>query len=139
MLSYGLDTRRRSQSDVQADAIKYASARPIYSLGDFRQLDPEYQRVFERFVDDLAARKIKVIFFLAPYHPLVYDTLLSDPRYVQVACAEAWYREQAARRGIPVVGSFSPAACGLTAADFYDAMHPRREAVSSLFAQELRR
>jgi hypothetical protein len=133
-LAYPESLRSRTTGDVERLALEYAGHSPIYSLGNFRELDPARREVFERLLDDLHARGTRVVFFLAPYHPLVYDVLASRPEYAQVLAAERYAREQAERRSIRVVGSFSPGACGVEARDFLDGMHLRSVAVERLVA-----
>jgi hypothetical protein len=107
----------------------------VYSLGGFYALDDKLRLKFEKFLDYLLDRRIKVIFFLAPYHPYLYDYMANSPKYKIILEAERYFRKKALENNITVIGSYNPGNCGLGEADFYDAMHPKREAVARLLKQ----
>ena len=76
---------------------------------------------------------VEVVFFLSPYHPLVYRHLVHSEEYRIVTDVEGYFRSVAAKKGIRIIGSYDPARIGLTESDFYDGMHPKPEAVRRLF------
>jgi hypothetical protein len=125
---YARSYRTRSQREVDDDAASYARATPVYSLGAFGELDPDAQRKLERFVRRVQADGVMPTLVLVPYHPETYRMLMTSGRYDRVREAEAWYRKLAVETGAQLVGSFDPAALALPASQFYDGMHPRREA-----------
>lgn len=130
--SYDKKYRESSVSEALTAAKDYASRETVYSLGEFNELDARSRLKFEKFLDYLLARRIKVIFFLPPYHPYLYDYLASSPKYSIILEAEKYFRKKALENNITVIGSYDPKSCGLGEADFYDAMHPKREAVARL-------
>ena len=81
----------------------------------------------------LAEDGIDVIFLLAPYHPGAYQLIRASEVYACVGETETYYRAYAARHGLTVYGSYNPSACGVTADDFYDAVHSRPETLRRLF------
>ena len=132
--SYNREYRDVSISKALEYAREYTGREtiPIYSLGEFYELDHESMVRFEKFLDYLLDSDIKVVFFLSPYHPHVYDYLSGSHKYKSALEAEQYFRETALEKNIPVIGSYDPGACGLDNSDFYDAMHPKREAVDRL-------
>lgn len=93
---------------------------------NFRTLSEERQKTFELFVDYLRARGLNVEFFLAP---LPSEVCGRRPVFKEV---EAYVSAYAARQGIPVWGSYNARKYGLSLADFYDGMHPRKEVCDSI-------
>ena len=85
--------------------------------------------LFRRFLDDLFARRVRLVVLLPPVHPLAYEYYAKQGGY-----DEHWIRKEMASRGIPVVGSFSPAIARATSSDFYDEAHPRPGIVRRLLA-----
>lgn len=124
--------RDRTPDDVRAAAMQYASRLPIYSLGGFTELDPEARRLFEALVDTLLRERVTLVFFLPPYHPLVYRTLAHDPSYRQVGEAQRYFEKLASRHGIRLIGSYNPGDCGLGERDFTDGMHLNENATRTV-------
>jgi hypothetical protein len=132
VLVYPPSVRDRTPDEVRVAAIEYASMLPIYSLGGFRELDPKARRIFEALVDRLLRERVTLVFFLPPYHPLVYRTLMHDPSYRQVGEAQRYFEGLASRHGIPLVGSYNPGDCGLGEHDFTDGMHINENATRTV-------
>ncbi|MEN6342667.1 MAG: hypothetical protein ABFC89_08925 [Methanospirillum sp.] len=132
-IRYDAATRTRTPEEVDADARAYAAETPIFGLGEFTRIDDGARERFEATVEHLQARNTTVVLFLAPYHPIVYDTIAADSRYASVGMVESYLTAYAASREITVVGSYDPHRLNLSSADFYDATHPKREVVDRLF------
>ncbi len=82
------------------------------------------------FVAYLQQKGITVRLLLSPLHPDYYHFMESQPdTYEQAFETERMYRELAEKYGIDLYGSFNPDVLGLTNADFYDAIHPKEEAL----------
>jgi hypothetical protein len=79
-------------------------------------------RLLCRFLDDMQSRGVRVVLFQPPLHPSAYAFYRSRGGY-----DETDLRREMASRGIPVVGSFSPAALNAEPADFIDSSHVRQE------------
>ncbi|MEW5940794.1 MAG: hypothetical protein AB1750_14085, partial [Chloroflexota bacterium] len=105
-----------------------------YSAGIPKVIVPERQRVLETYLAYLQARGVNVILFLAPYHPVSYEIMLTN-RYRIIVDIQAYYEELAARLGLPLVGSFNPSDLGITKAVYYDATHITPEALAGIFAE----
>lgn len=114
------------------EAKKYINQIPVYSLGNFYELDKRYRRDFERFVDYLLKKKVRVIFLISPYHPYVYNYFVRSVQYQITTQAEAFFKAVGVQKHILVVGSYDPQQCGFDGNDFYDGMHPNEEAIARL-------
>jgi hypothetical protein len=134
-ISYAEEMRNTTADKIDASARAYANTVPIFGLGRFTRIDEGSREHFEAAVRYLQSRNVTVILFLAPYHPIVYETIATDPRYANVKAVESYFREFAATENITVVGSYDPGRFNLTSGDFIDGAHPRREVVDSLFTR----
>ena len=104
-----------------------------YSAGIPKAIVAERQRVLEAYLTYLQSRGVKVILFLAPYHPVSYEIMITN-RYRIIVDIQAYYEELAARLGLPLVGSFNPSDLGITKDVYYDATHITPEALAGIFA-----
>jgi len=127
-ISYGKRYILKSSESVKA----YVSSIPVYSLGEFYELDKANQQNFEKFIEYLIKKNVKVVFFLPPYHPYVYSYLMNSTQYRIVGDAETYFRTIGNQKHIMVIGSYDPRQCGLVEEDFYDGMHLSREAIVKL-------
>lgn len=132
-LGYPAAQRNVTVEDAEAKAVKLAASKPIEFLGDFNEMDKDYQQEFEKFIAYLQSQDIDVVFFLPPYHPLVYNALQINPQYSVARETETYFRDFAKQHNISVLGSYNPAINGLSAVDFYDGMHIKTEAVDRIF------
>ena len=132
-LSYPDNIQNISPEDAKKEATKLTSSYPIYSIGNFNKLDEDSLVKFEKFMIDLQRQGIQVTLFLPPYHPAVYAKIVNDPQYKMVIEAQRFFVNYAQNRDIPLIGSYNPNECLLTDNDFYDGIHPKREAIDKIF------
>ncbi len=99
----------------------------------YEKMDPALKRQFEDFVEYLRDRKIRVVFFLPPFHPFFYDYMLKSQKFDGVMEVENYIRGFAREEGIDVVGSYDPRKCSLTQDDFMDYFHAKRDRVERIF------
>ncbi|MBZ5653121.1 MAG: hypothetical protein LAO18_21865 [Acidobacteriia bacterium] len=112
-------TRNLSNADSELNDAR-AQSRP--EEGDLELL--------RRFLDDILSRRIRLVVFLAPVHPIAYGY------YAKVGgFDEHWIRKELADRGVSVIGSYSPTIAGAVDSDFFDDVHPRPEICKRLFAK----
>lgn len=130
--SYEKKYRELSVSEALIAAKDDTTRETVYSLGQFYELDGRLKLKFEKFLHYLLGRDIKVIFFLPPYHPYVYDYLANSPKYNIILEAEKYFRNKALENNITIISSYNPKDCGFGEADFYDGMHLKRGAVARL-------
>jgi len=131
-LSYAESRRSRDAEFVHDKAVRFIAKHPE-ELANFRVLDPGLRKMFETFVEGLLDAGIDVDFLMAPYHPMTYQLMGANPAYQCVGEAGAYFTAFAADHGILVYGSYDPAACGVAATDFYDAVHSSPEALLRVF------
>ena len=99
----------------------------IYHVEGYEELDGKKQEIFTGFVKSIQSKGIKVVIFLSPYHPLVYDYLKQQDKYKNVFIAEQWFKDFAITNNVTLIGSYNPADMHLTGKDFFDGMHMQRE------------
>lgn len=119
-LSYGKEYREASSEQVNNSAKNFISG-SLYSLEQFNDVSPEVFQEFENLCLSILKNDIELSFFLAPYHPIVYEKINQD--YPIVLEAENEVLQFAKEKGIECLGSFSPIKAEVTNSDFYDGMH----------------
>jgi hypothetical protein len=126
------EIREADSALKMSEARNYITKWPrMYLLADFDRLSLRNERVFEKILDFLIGQGSEVILFLPPYHPVVQEHIDAYPdRYGQVAAAERYVREVAARKHLPLIGSYDPRVMGVTAADFQDGHHLSHDAIT---------
>ncbi|KEH98707.1 hypothetical protein [Clostridium massiliodielmoense] len=132
-LAYNEKFRNKSIDEVDKEAIKYASEKPIYCFGDFEKIDGNYKSNFERFINLIKKDGVEIEFLLTPYHPIVYDKLISSDNYKIVVDIEKYFRGFAKKENIKVYGSYNPQAINCTKKDFYDGMHVKPSGIIKIF------
>ena len=108
------------------------------------QISPETRHAFELFVARLTKQGTRVVLFLPPHHPAVYElrgrnirgepVLNYDNHLRHLQAVESGVRSVARRHGCCVLGSFDPTACGCEKHDFYDWIHPNPTGIAKLLA-----
>jgi len=132
-ISYDINYRNVSPSEARLSAVQYAKKDPVYSLGNFTRLDPNLTEKFDKFIDLLNKDKVKVVFFLPPYHPAAYNILAKSDKYKIIKEAQKYFEKYAKDKKIKLIGSYNPNDCYLGELDFYDGMHIKRESINRLF------
>jgi hypothetical protein len=133
--SYAYDKKMRGKNlaDINRDAKVFAMANPMYSLGKFNKLDQSTMQLLDSFINYLTKNDVRVIIFLPPYHPAVFESIKVNTVYSMVAESEKWYRSLAIKHKSGIVGSYDPNTSNLKESDFYDGMHPKNQAVHRMF------
>lgn len=132
---YKRDYAHRSPEIVAEVAHQQAARIPIYSLGQFRELDPEYVKRLEGLIEHLRHEGAEVILFLPPYHPDMYAAIIqAGSPYRLVKDAEAYLRRFARQKNLQVLGSYDPGLTPCGRSDFFDEMHPVNLCIAKLFA-----
>lgn len=125
-ISYG-----KVRREITIDKVNYLAKiyiqNEIYSLEQYKLISPEKFIEFQNLCLDILEKDIKLSFFLAPYHPLVYQKIIKD--YVIVLDVEKEITEFAINKKIKLIGSFSPLKAGVNNKDFFDAMHLQKSSV----------
>ncbi len=114
---YNLVQANKSQSEVEADAVSFAS----YAMRPY-EYSNEAEDTFRHLVNHIGKRH-KVIIVLSPYHPKLYSYIIKkDLKFIEI---ENSFRRLGADLGVRVIGSYDPAQDGCTSDEFYDGMHPK--------------
>ena len=128
-LSYGKQYREVSNEQVTKKAKSYVSGN-IYSIEKFDSVSPEILKEFEQLCLSILKEGIELSFFLAPYHPIVYEKVAQD--YSIVLDVENQVVEFSKVKGIEYFGSFSPHKAGVNNTDFYDGMHCKEHTIQRI-------
>ncbi len=89
---------------------------------------------FELFVKKLLQDGIRIIFFLPPYHPIVYKGLDNKTAYGTFLLeARKFFINFSQKYNIEIAGSINPHIYGIDEADFTDGYHPRETATGKIF------
>jgi hypothetical protein len=96
-------------------------------------LSPVLVHTLWQFVDYLASRGTRPIFWLAPYSPLEYEMIISRDRGTLIPATEAAVRSGARQRRLHVIGSYDPAAEECEIGEFIDWQHPAPACIEKAF------
>lgn len=128
--TYGYEKKYREQPQVNVDTDA-ANKQIVDSIAAlFTGISDPLTTQLDAFVDYLQQKGITVRILLSPVHPDYYRFMVSQPdRYAQAFESEEIYRQLGEKYNVPVYGSFDPAPLGVMNTDFYDAIHPKEEAL----------
>ncbi|MBU2019820.1 MAG: hypothetical protein KJ941_09250 [Bacteroidetes bacterium] len=128
-LVYGKDFRESSVEEV----IQYAKKDATRNLGvltDFNSISPSIWADFELLCKEIMKNNIRLTFILTPYHPIVYNKVLSD--FPKVIETETLINQFAKTQNLTLIGSFNPAKTGTTESGFYDGVHCKMSALQQI-------
>jgi hypothetical protein len=115
--------RLMSLEEIQNKVVQFISAKEIYGLDHFFVLDSSTQKNFESLIRWLKQQNVKIVFFLPPYHPKVYQFFVESPRHQIVEDVEQYLRKIGRDNQIMVLGSYNPKALNVHGGMFTDGMH----------------
>lgn len=100
-----------------------------YAMDDF-DYDKRSIELLEKFVWYLKKNGVSVHLVLAPYHPKLYQMMLTQkPVFIEI---EQWYRDFAYKNKVRIIGSYDGHAVGCKEDEFYDGMHPAESCMEKL-------
>lgn len=129
-VSYDLKYRSAGSAEVDKRVSEYIRGN-LYSVQNFTELDKNIQFQLECIIKYLQSKNVEIEFFLAPYHPDVYQVVEKEP-YLKVVDSEKYFNSLALQYHIKVYGSFDPRPYRLTKSSFYDGMHCDFRAINFL-------
>lgn len=129
--AYDEKYRMKPQEQVEREIAGQTDMESIF-LGSFTEIGVEESQKLISFIHYLKSQ-VQLVFFLPPYHPLLYKRLMEAPISRIITKAEDFFINLADKDGIPVFGSFDPKKCELKPSDFYDGLHPKQKAVEKIF------
>ncbi len=128
--TYGYERKFRDQSQEVVDRSAADKQIADTIAVNFSGISTPLYDQLDAFVDYLQQKGITVRLLLSPVHPDYYHFMQSRPDvYEQAFESEQLYRQLAKKYNIALYGSFDPDVLGVTNADFYDAIHPKEEAL----------
>lgn len=130
---YPFKTRYQKDAVTLTEAKNYLNP-TVYSVENFNEL--ANIKIFEQFIHYLQKNHVEVVFFLPPYHPLVYQYLSTNPKYSHILLAENYLRTFSKKNGIKIFGSYNPQVNHLTSIDFTDGMHGRSSLSSRILMSD---
>lgn len=129
-ISYPERIRNKAQGTIDYEAGQNKS--DVYT--GYVELSDSLCSQFEILLDRLHKRGVSVTFYEAPMHPAVYDNI----KNIQgIQLQEKYFREQCAKYGISIIGSFNPAECECDNTSFYDADHMRRDVINKIVKESI--
>lgn len=133
-INYHKSKKNRTIEEVRNIAIDFAS-KEICRYG-YYDIYPEQTKELEKFIDLLLNDKVKVIFFLAPYHPCAYEIFMQSANY-KIKETEEYIKKLAEEKNIKIVGSYNPAVYSVTEEDFYDGVHAKKSAIKKIWEKDM--
>ncbi|MNX84148.1 hypothetical protein D3C86_1159330 [compost metagenome] len=131
-VNYDLGYREASNETVEEKVSSFL-ARDISKFENFDKLDISLQSKFISLIDYLLLNNVKVEFFVAPYHPRVYEFITHTAKYKNVIKSEAFFESLAVKKQIKIIGSSDPNKFNLDKTYFYDALHLKEKGVGEFF------
>ena len=104
----------------------------IDALTGFKSFNKNLIVEFEAFIKLLHKEHVRIIFFLAPYHPLLYKRI-ATPEYEIALNVQEYFINFAQKNNIEIVGSYNPTTSDCNEADFEDLTHPRETSTRKIF------
>ena len=131
------ETTFRDQTQDQILALAAAACTTFNSvhMEGFDTMGETAMAAFEAFIDYAHEQGTTVILVLSPWHPYLYDYLLTETDlhrgFFQV---ENWVRQYCAEHGVPLYGSYDPSCIeGIEELDFFDGLHCKDTGIRKFF------
>lgn len=126
--------------DANTDQVRAlaAEACPTFNsvhMEGFDSLSPKQEEAFDKFIQYARNQGTTVILTLSPWHPYLYDFLLTETDQHQGFFeTENWIRQYAHDYNIPLYGSYDPTCIkGLDETDFFDGLHCKGCGIAKFF------
>lgn len=132
-ISYPDEAKRVSTAEVERLAHRYANAGAVDYFDGYTQMDENLMNILRQFVEAMHERRVRVVFFLSPFHPYVYSTFVNSERYAILDRIEQFYRRLAQQEDVPLIGSYNPTLYGCGPDEFYDGIHAKESCVDRIF------
>lgn len=132
-LSYSKEYREASKKLVTIKAQSYIKVK-LYAIEDFEEVSPEIFEEFDAFCQEILSNNIELVFFLSPYHPVVFEKLKNE--YEIVLEVENKISEYSKQNKIELLGSYDPLKLNVTGDGFYDGMHSKENTIKKILKIE---
>ena len=134
-LVYGETYRNATNKEIDDKAKIYIEDQ-IYSIESFQNLSEKIMNEFELLIEDMRKSDVKIVFVLVPYHPMVFDKIKSEEKYINVLLSENYIMQFSREHNINVLGTFNPYAINFYEFDFYDGMHCTEKGINKILSFE---
>ncbi len=114
-------------------AIKAATDYDMeYQFGSYRHMNARSKEQFEKLVNYWTKQGAKVVFFLCPVSPALWERYDTE-RYPILPEIEEYVRSMAEKYDVEVIGSYNPKDVGVSDEDYYDARHIKHPRMKKYF------
>lgn len=124
---YDINFRSRTTDQVLADAAAASQTFNSVHMEGFDGIEPLQEQASSPLSGYARSQGTTVILVLSPWHPYLYDSLLTEAdKHAGFFAVEPWLRQYCAQNDVPLYGSYDPALIGgLAEEDFFDGLHCR--------------
>lgn len=123
---------REASNEIVEEKVSSFLARDISNFENFDELDISLQSKFIYLIDYLLLNNVTVEFFVAPYHPKVYEFITHTTKYKNVIKSEDFFENLALKKKIKIIGSSDPTKLNLDSTYFYDALHLKEKGIKEI-------
>ncbi len=132
-INYGPHITKKTQDEIKKGVLYEIAKKNYFGLNNFKKLNPRLKNDFEKFIEYLESKNVKVVILLFPYHPIYYKSIENNPNLNLVPETEIYLKKFAEENSIDIYGSYNPNIYDLNDSDFYDEMHLKKENIPSIF------
>jgi hypothetical protein len=103
---------------------------------DFAAMDKDLAQQYEAFADLVLKDHVQLVFVLMPFHADFYQHFNETDQYKILPATEYYFRQIAAQRKIPVVGSFDVHNVACDPTGFWDSDHVKEPCVETMMKND---
>jgi len=85
--------RERSIRITNHHATNFGKGKNAHKMGNFKELDKDLMDLLDSFIQYLLNKKINVILFQPPFHPISYQLLLDGPKFKLLGQVDSFYHD----------------------------------------------
>jgi len=128
-ISYNVSTRNPDQKYVNMLASKWT----YRQFDSYDHLSEKYKKELQDLIDCIKKDGVHLRVLCAPYHPLVYQKLITKKHFEYAKLGMEYIHSFSALNHIEIIGSYNPANCGCDESCFYDGVHLNGKGIGILF------
>ncbi|MFH1282336.1 MAG: hypothetical protein ABII27_01575 [bacterium] len=128
----------KTTAQIRKIAVDFAKTNPVYGLREYAKLDENKVEIFEKLIKLMLKDKVKPILFIPPYHPAVYDLLMTQNQYNIIRKVESYFIKFALNNKIKLLGSYNPSKLKLNETDFSDGIHLKKKSANIYMTSSLK-
>lgn len=132
--SYGENMRNATTEEVEKSAKTYTHSH----WKNFNEVSLEKVQSLITLINYIRFHNAEIVILMSPYHPITYNMFMKQDEFRQVKNAEKVVAKIAKKENVKVIGSWNPDVCGCDETDFYDAAHPKVNALDEILGEFLK-